>query len=56
MGCLGNLLWFIFGGFVSGISWLLVGCFWFCTCIGTRHHWGDIMYNNNWDSVWIAAF
>lgn len=34
MGCLGNLLWFIFGGFVSGISWLLVGCFWCITLIG----------------------
>ncbi len=21
MGCLGNLLWFVFGGAVSGLSW-----------------------------------
>ncbi len=27
MGCLGNLLWFIFGGCISGLSWCLAGCF-----------------------------
>lgn len=25
MGCLGNLIWFIFGGFIMGLSWLLAG-------------------------------
>ena len=25
MGCLGNLLWFIFGGAISGLSWCLAG-------------------------------
>lgn len=34
MGCLGNVLWFIFGGFVSGLSWLAVGVLWCCTIIG----------------------
>ena len=34
MGCLGNLIWFIFGGFIMGVSWLLVGCFWCITIIG----------------------
>lgn len=34
MGCLGNLLWFIFGGFISGISWLLAGCLWSITIVG----------------------
>lgn len=34
MGCLGNLLWFICGGFISGISWLLLGCLWCITIIG----------------------
>lgn len=34
MGCLGNILWFIFGGFVSGVSWLLAGCLWCITIIG----------------------
>lgn len=34
MGCLGNLLWFIFGGFALGFSWLLVGLLWCITIIG----------------------
>ncbi|MDO5292638.1 MAG: YccF domain-containing protein [bacterium] len=34
MGCLGNLLWFIFGGFWLGISWLLAGILWCITIIG----------------------
>ncbi|MGN0148644.1 MAG: YccF domain-containing protein [Clostridia bacterium] len=34
MGCLGNLLWFICGGFISGISWVLAGCLWCITIVG----------------------
>lgn len=34
MGCLGNLLWFVFGGFVMGLSWLLAGILWCITIIG----------------------
>lgn len=34
MGCLGNLLWFICGGFISGMSWLLIGCLWCISIIG----------------------
>lgn len=34
MGCLGNLLWFVFGGVFSGLSWLLVGCIWCITIVG----------------------
>ena len=34
MGCLGNLLWFIFGGAVSGLSWLAAGCLWCITIVG----------------------
>ena len=34
MGCLGNACWFIFGGAVSGISWLLAGCLWCVTIVG----------------------
>lgn len=34
MGCLGNLLWFIFGGFFMGLSWLIVGCLWCITIVG----------------------
>lgn len=34
MGCLGNLIWFIFGGIISGLSWLVFGCLWCVTIIG----------------------
>ena len=34
MSCLGNLLWFIFGGCISGLSWLLAGCLWCSTIVG----------------------
>ena len=34
MGCLGNLLWFIFGGFISGLSWCLAGLLWCITIVG----------------------
>ena len=34
MGCLGNLLWFIFGGALSGLSWCLADCLWCITIIG----------------------
>ena len=34
MGCLGNGLWFIFGGFLSGLSWAAMGCLWCITIVG----------------------
>lgn len=34
MGCLGNVLWFIFGGFASGLSWFLAGVLWCITIVG----------------------
>ena len=34
MGCLGNMLWFIFGGAISVLSWLFAGCLWCITIIG----------------------
>lgn len=34
MGCIGNILWFIFAGFATGLSWVLVGCLWCITIIG----------------------
>lgn len=34
MGCLGNLLWFIFGGAISGLSWCLAGFLWCITIVG----------------------
>ena len=38
MKTLGNLLWFLFGGIIMGVSWFLVGCFWCITIIGIP--WG----------------
>ena len=34
MGFLGNILWLIFGGFISGLGWLLSGILWCITIIG----------------------
>ena len=34
MGSLGNVLWFVFGGAVSGLSWCLAGCLWCITVVG----------------------
>jgi uncharacterized membrane protein YccF (DUF307 family) len=34
MSLLGNIIWFIFGGFLSGISWILAGIIWCITIIG----------------------
>lgn len=34
MGCLGNLLWFVFGGCVSGLSWCLAGVLWCISVVG----------------------
>ena len=34
MSFLGNVLWFIFGGLFSGLSWILSGVIWCITIIG----------------------
>ena len=34
MGCLGNVIWFVCGGLISGLSWCLAGCLWCITIIG----------------------
>ncbi len=34
MRTIGNLLWFIFGGFLSGLSWWLSGLVWCLTLVG----------------------
>ena len=34
MGCLGNVLWFICGGLLSGLSWGLAGCLWCISIVG----------------------
>lgn len=34
MRLVGNILWFIFGGFFSGLSWIVAGVLWCVTIIG----------------------
>ncbi len=34
MRLIGNILWFIFGGFMSGLSWLIAGLLWCITIVG----------------------
>lgn len=34
MHTLGNILWFLFGGLISGLSWILAGLIWCVTIIG----------------------
>ncbi|MDO5422371.1 MAG: YccF domain-containing protein [Eubacteriales bacterium] len=34
MGCLGNFLWFLCGGFLSGLSWAFAGVLWCITIVG----------------------
>ena len=34
MRTIGNILWFIFGGFLSGLSWWLFGALWCITIVG----------------------
>ncbi|MGY3766274.1 YccF domain-containing protein [Vagococcus vulneris] len=34
MGCLGNIVWLIFGGFIGAISWFIAGLLWCVTIIG----------------------
>lgn len=34
MSCLGNIIWFVLGGFIGGLSWILAGILWCITIIG----------------------
>ena len=34
MRIIGNILWIIFGGFISWFAWIMAGCFWSVTIIG----------------------
>lgn len=34
MSLLGNILWFIFGGFLSGLGWIIAGMIWCITIVG----------------------
>lgn len=34
MGCLGNMIWFLCGGFLSGLGWMVAGILWCITVVG----------------------
>ena len=34
MKTIGNILWFLFGGLICGLSWVLAGCLWCITIVG----------------------
>lgn len=34
MRLLGNIIWLLFGGIESGLSWILAGCLWCITIVG----------------------
>lgn len=34
MSTLGNIIWFVFGGLVAGLGWILAGVLWSVTIIG----------------------
>lgn len=34
MTFLGNVVWFVFGGFISAISWLVIGALWCLSIVG----------------------
>lgn len=34
MKTIGNILWFLFGGLIGGLSWVLEGCLWCVTIVG----------------------
>ncbi len=38
MSCLGNILWFLFGGVWLGLGWSIAGLFWCITIVGIP--WG----------------
>ena len=34
MSTIGNILWFLFGGLIGGLAWVLAGCLWCITILG----------------------
>lgn len=34
MSTIGNILWFLFGGLIGGLAWVLAGCLWCITNLG----------------------
>ena len=60
MGCLGNVLWFIFGGFLSGLSWAFAGLSFFPFGKEVRYGGGagSMLLNIVWllvSGLWLAV-
>lgn len=61
MGCLGNVLWFVFGGAVSGLSWFvpfeyhLADRIRSASCTGTSGVGCSFMCDDYRNPVWFAA-
>ena len=34
MSCLGNIIWFLFGGVFNALGWFFIGCLWSITIVG----------------------
>lgn len=34
MGCIGNIVWIVCGGFIGWLSWFIAGCLWCMSIIG----------------------
>jgi len=34
MSCLGNIIWFVFGGAIAGLTWAILGVLWCVTIVG----------------------
>ena len=34
LSLLGNVIWFLFGGLISGLSWIMAGCLWCISIVG----------------------
>ena len=34
MKLLGNILWFLCGGIIGGLAWIIAGCIWCVTIVG----------------------
>ena len=46
MTVIGNILWFLFGGLIGGLAWVLAGCLW-CGP-GVKFCVSDIRQSQEW--------
>ena len=62
MRLIGNILWFLLGGFVSGMAWVLSGAVWCITFRRIRQRYGlgpvrsCLVHHHHRNTVWPAVF